>query len=56
MDEAHRFWLRDREALLIKLHRVADYFESMGYPDDYIPAQHGRTIREAIKFIEQGEI
>lgn len=56
LEQAHETWLKEKEKLLKNLDKVAEYFEAMGYPNDYIPTQHGKVIRNAIDFIDRGEV
>lgn len=56
LEEAHEAWLKEKEEVLEGLNGVAEYFEAMGYPDNYVPTKHGKTIRHAIEFIKKGEV
>ena len=56
LEEAHEAWLKEKEEVLESLDEIATYFESMGYPDNYVPTKHGKTIRHAIEFIKKGEV
>lgn len=55
-EQAHKAWLKEKDEVLKGLDEIARYFESMGYPENYVPAQHGKTIRKTIEFIKKGEV